>query len=65
MDHDVYYARVMQGTTSLAEDVRQPPYLCPADLAKVLRATMANEKERWEAMLGLARAGERCLCLLL
>lgn len=51
MDHCVYYACVMQGTASLAEDVRQPPYLCPVDLAKVLRATGATEKERYEAIL--------------
>lgn len=51
MDHCVYYACVMQGTASLAEDVRQPPYLCPVDLAKVLRATGVNEKERYEAIL--------------
>ena len=50
--HCVYYACVMQGTASLAEDVRQPPYLCPVDLAKLLRATEANEKERYEAVLG-------------
>ena len=51
MAHCVYYACVMQGTASLAEDVRQPPYLCPVDLAKMLRATGANEKERCEAIL--------------
>ena len=28
----------MQGTTSVAEDVRQPPYLCPVCLAKVTHA---------------------------
>ena len=52
IDHCVYYACVMQGTASLTEDVRQPPYLCPVDLAKLLRATGANEKERYEAILG-------------
>lgn len=51
MDHCVYYACVMQGTSSLAEDVRQPPYLCPVDLAKMLRATGANERRRYEALL--------------
>ena len=51
MGHCVYYACVMQGTASLAEDVRQPPYLCPVDLAKVLRATTAKEEERYEALL--------------
>jgi archaemetzincin len=28
----------MQGTASIAEDVRQPPYLCPVCLAKVAYA---------------------------
>jgi len=50
MDHCVYYACVMQSTSSLAEDVRQPPYLCPVDLAKVLRATGADEKERYAVL---------------
>ena len=52
MDHCVYYACVMQGTASLSEDVRQPPYLCPVDLAKMLRASGANERERYGAILG-------------
>jgi len=51
MDHCVYYACVMQSTASLAEDVRQPPYLCPVDIAKVLRATSADEVERYTALL--------------
>lgn len=51
MDHCVYYACVMQATGSLAEDVRQPPYLCPVDLAKMLKATGANERQRYEALL--------------
>ena len=54
--HCVYYACVMQGTASLAEDVRQPPYLCPVDLTKLLRATGANEKERYEAVLEFCEA---------
>ena len=28
----------MQGSASVAEDIRQPPYLCPVDLKKVLIA---------------------------
>ena len=51
IDHCVYYACVMQSTASLAEDVRQPPYLCPVDLAKLLRATSADEEERYKALL--------------
>lgn len=41
----------MQGTAHLAEDSRQPPYLCPVDLAKVLQATKADKKERYEALI--------------
>jgi archaemetzincin len=42
----------MQGSASPAEDVRQPPYLCPVDLAKVLRATGADMDKRYTALLG-------------
>jgi archaemetzincin len=52
IDHCVYYACIMQGSASLAEDVRQPPYLCPVDLAKVLRATGADMGKRYTALLG-------------
>ncbi|KAJ5766588.1 uncharacterized protein N7511_004204 [Penicillium nucicola] len=51
IDHCVYYACMMQGTASLAEDVRQPPYLCPVDLAKVLHATGASAAGRYKALL--------------
>lgn len=50
MDHCVYYACVMQSTASLAEDARQPPYLCPVDLAKLVRATGASEIEHCTAL---------------
>lgn len=40
LGHCAYYACVMQGTTSVAEDLRQPPYLCPVCLAKVTHALM-------------------------
>ena len=50
----------MQASASLAEDVRQPPYLCPADLAKLLRATGADERQRYEALLTFCgRHGDR------
>ncbi|KAH6680311.1 hypothetical protein B0J14DRAFT_578345 [Halenospora varia] len=52
IDHCVYYACSMQGTASIIEDARQPPYLCPVDLAKVLQATGADVEERYEALLG-------------
>jgi len=32
--HCVYYACSMQGSASIIEDARQPPYLCPVDLVK-------------------------------
>jgi len=38
LDHCVYYACMMQSTASMAEDVRQPPYLCPVCLRKVTHA---------------------------
>lgn len=59
IDHCVYYACSMQGSASLSEDARQPPYLCPVDLAKVLAATNSSEKERYEALLAFCeRLGE-------
>ncbi|KAF2233784.1 hypothetical protein EV356DRAFT_559827 [Viridothelium virens] len=51
MDHCVYYACNMQGTASLIEDGRQPPYLCPVDSAKLLYATGRAIKEHYEALL--------------
>ncbi|KAK4237707.1 hypothetical protein C8A03DRAFT_44471 [Achaetomium macrosporum] len=38
LDHCAYYACAMQGTASVREDLRQPPYLCPVCLAKLARA---------------------------
>ena len=40
----------MQGSASIVEDARQPPYLCPVDLAKVVRATGADVRERYEKL---------------
>ena len=54
--HCVYYACVMQSTSCMVEDMRQPPYLCPVDLAKVLRATSVTEKDRYEAILRFCEA---------
>jgi archaemetzincin len=42
IDHCAYYSCAMHSTASIAEDARQPPYLCPIDLAKVLRAAEAD-----------------------
>jgi archaemetzincin len=58
IDHCVFYACIMQGSASLAEDVRQPPYLCPVDLAKVLRATGADMEKRYAALLGFCEKRE-------
>lgn len=33
--HCIYYACNMQGTASMTEDVRQPPYVCPVCLSKI------------------------------
>jgi archaemetzincin len=51
LDHCVYYACAMQGGSSIAEGTRQPPYFCPVDLAKVLRATGASGTDRYRALL--------------
>jgi archaemetzincin len=53
--HCAYYACSMQGTASIAEDARQPPYLCPVDLAKVLKATGADEIDRYRALLAFCK----------
>lgn len=45
IDHCVYHACIMQGTASMAEDVRQPPYLCPIELAKIQRAIELTDKD--------------------
>lgn len=58
MGHCVYYACVMQSTASLAEDVRQPPYLCPVDLAKLLRATGATDMKHYAALQNFCSSHE-------
>jgi archaemetzincin len=55
-DHCIYYACSMQSTANLTEDARQPPYLCPVDLAKMSMATGASERERYEALLEFCTA---------
>ncbi|KAF7191805.1 Archaemetzincin-2 [Pseudocercospora fuligena] len=52
MDHCVFYSCIMQGTAGLEEDSRQPPYLCPVDLKKVLHAVGARNggRERCEEL---------------
>jgi archaemetzincin len=53
MGHCVYYACSMQGSASIQEDARQPSYLCPVDLAKILHTTGADMNERYQALLRL------------
>lgn len=49
--HCTYYACLMQGSASLSEDMRQPPYLCPVDLAKLLAGTKGEMQARYSALL--------------
>ncbi|PYI00099.1 hypothetical protein BO71DRAFT_478951 [Aspergillus ellipticus CBS 707.79] len=51
VDHCVYHACIMQGSASLSEDARQPPYLCPVDLSKILHATGSSASSHYHAML--------------
>lgn len=51
IDHCAYYACAMQGSASLAEDARQPIYLCPIDLTKLLHATGVDMVDRYAALL--------------
>lgn len=55
LDHCVYYACCMQGSASLAEDARQPPYLCPVCEEKVLLATGADGRERLRRLEDVSR----------
>ncbi|KAG8525835.1 uncharacterized protein KY384_000595 [Bacidia gigantensis] len=52
LDHCVYYACAMQGTASVAEDLRQPLYLCPIDLEK-LGASLGSERYQFVPELTL------------
>ncbi|KAL8773892.1 MAG: hypothetical protein Q9209_001322 [Squamulea sp. 1 TL-2023] len=54
LDHCVYYACCMQGSASLAEDARQPPYLCPVCEEKVLSATGADAGKRMKRLIDVA-----------
>lgn len=44
--HCVYYACLMQSTAGLAEDYRQPPFLCPVCLVKVAHAAVETTGSR-------------------
>lgn len=63
IDHCVYYACAMQGTASIREDARQPPFLCPVDLAKLTHATGATATQRYKALLGFCDRPEYKECL--
>ena len=51
IDHCTYFACLMQGTANIGEDARQPPFLCPVDLAKYTAATGCDVQGRYEALL--------------
>ena len=44
----------MQGSASLTEDARQPPYLCPVCAEKVLSATEAESETRMGKLMEVA-----------
>ena len=68
LDHCVYYSCIMQGTASMEEDDRQPPFLCPVCLPKLTSAVLMRKPgadaaaerayvlRRYEALLGFCRA---------
>ncbi|GLB38158.1 putative archaelysin family metallopeptidase 2 [Lyophyllum shimeji] len=58
MEHCVYHACAMQSSSCLAEDARQPPYLCPVDLAKMLHATGTSKEARYQALLAFCEGYE-------
>ncbi|KAF8172059.1 hypothetical protein K438DRAFT_1852192 [Mycena galopus ATCC 62051] len=60
IDHCVNYACCMQGTAGLAEDARQPPFLCPVDLAKMLCASGADREERYRTILDFCGKHPQC-----
>ncbi|CAM1500443.1 Fc.00g096050.m01.CDS01 [Cosmosporella sp. VM-42] len=49
LDHCVYYACIMQGSGSLDEAARQPPYLCPVCLEKVVNGIGEGLVKGWAA----------------
>jgi GH24 family phage-related lysozyme (muramidase) len=59
----MYKACVMQGTASVAEDMRQPPYLCSVCEAKVawaiVRGDTSGAKAELETRSRATRATER------
>ncbi|SPO05171.1 uncharacterized protein DNG_07857 [Cephalotrichum gorgonifer] len=43
LDHCVYYSCIMQSTSCLEEDDRQPPFLCPVCLPKLTSAVLMSK----------------------
>ncbi|KDO21968.1 hypothetical protein SPRG_12834 [Saprolegnia parasitica CBS 223.65] len=50
IEHCVDFACCMQGSASIAEDYRQPPYVCPLDAEKILEATSSTIEARDAAL---------------
>lgn len=63
IDHCVFYACSMQGTGSIREDARQPPFLCPVDLAKLTYATGATAVQRYRVLLDFCDRPQYKKCL--
>lgn len=63
LDHCVYFSCVMQGTAGMAEDVRQPPFLCPVCVEKLsynvlclIESKGSNKDKQRSWILGQHRA---------
>lgn len=63
MDHCNYYACMMQTTSGIPEDVRQPPYLCPVCLAKITHA-VSSELQRGDETRNALYVQERYQALV-
>ncbi|KAL1600548.1 hypothetical protein SLS60_006934 [Paraconiothyrium brasiliense] len=69
--HCFYFACIMQSTSSLLEDTRQPPYLCPVCDAKIshtivveLQGGTEDDRQRWvvdryKALKAFCESGNR------
>ncbi|KAI1303778.1 hypothetical protein F5Y03DRAFT_384963 [Xylaria venustula] len=53
ISHSLYYACNMQGTSYIAEDLRQPPYVCPICLEKVTYAIGCELQQHDKASKGV------------
>lgn len=57
------FACAMQGTASMAEDLRQPPYLCPVCAKKVARAVEEGSGEEFDEEIRTGDAVEAMMKL--